>query len=123
MSFLTPYKRAMGLGSARRGAESHWSMTLSSAGLLVLVPLFVFTFGPMLGRPHEEVMAYYGRPLPAIIAGLTIFVGFMHFKNGVRVMIEDYVHGLAREVAIVVMTCVSYGAAATGIFAIARIAL
>lgn len=123
MAFLTAYKRAVGLGASRRGTEHHWSMTLSSAGLLVLVPLFVFTFGPMLGRPHEEVVQYYARPFPAIVAGLTILVGFMHFKNGVRVLIEDYVHGTAREVAIVAMTCLSYAAAATGLFAIARIAL
>ncbi len=123
MSFLTAYKRAAGAGSARRGADRHWAQTVSSAGLLVLVPLFVFTFGPMLGRPHEEVVAYYARPFPAIVAVLTLLVGFLHFRNGVRVLIEDYVQGLAREVAIIVMAWLSYAAAATGIFAIARLAL
>lgn len=123
MAYLTDRKRAIGLGSAKEGTEHFWSMTISSVALLILVPLFVFTFGPMLGEPHADVIAYFARPFPALVAGLTIAVGFMHFKNGVQVLIEDYVHGLARKVAIIAMICLSYAAAATGIFAIARIAL
>ena len=123
MQYLTDRKRAVGTGSAREGARHHWGMTVSSAGLLVLVPLFIFTFGPMLGATHAEVLVYYARPFPAIVAALTMIVGFMHFKNGVQVMLEDYVHGLLRTVLIITMICVSYGAAATALFAIARIAL
>ena len=123
MAFVTDRKRAVGLGSAKAGTEHFWSMTKSSAALLILVPLFVFTLGPMLGRPHAEVVAYFARPFPAIVAGLTIVVGFLHFKNGVQVAIEDYSDGLTRKILIMVMTGVSYAAAATGLFAIARIAL
>ncbi|MGR3291516.1 MAG: succinate dehydrogenase, hydrophobic membrane anchor protein [Paracoccaceae bacterium] len=123
MAFLTDRKRATGMGSAKTGTHHHWNMTVSSVGLLVLVPLFVFTFGSMLGQPHGEVVAYFARPFPAIVAGLTLTVGFMHFKNGVQVVIEDYVHGLARKIAIIAMICLSYGAAATGLYALARLAL
>ncbi len=98
-------------------------MTVSAVGLLFLVPLFIFTFGPMLGRPHAEVVEYFARPFPAIIAALTLIVGFMHFKNGVQIAIEDYVHGFARKILIISMICVSYGAAAAGVFAILKIAL
>tara|TARA_R110002020_G_scaffold451607_1_gene665664 strand:- start:59675 stop:60046 length:372 start_codon:yes stop_codon:yes gene_type:complete len=123
MSYMTDRKRASGLGSAKSGTAHHWSMTLSSVALLVLIPLFVFTFGPALGGTYEEIIAYYGRPFPAIVAALTIAVSFHHFNGGVQTLIEDYVHGLAQKVSIVVMTCISYGAAAIGIFAIARLAL
>lgn len=123
MSYLTDRKRAVGMGSAKTGTEHHWSMTLSSGALLVLIPLFIFTFGPMLGAPYEEVVAYFNRPFPAIVAGLTILVSFKHFAGGVQVLIEDYVHGLAQKVAIVVMTCISYAAVAVGLYAIVRLAL
>ncbi len=123
MAYVTDRKRAAGLGSAKSGTEHFWGMTKSSVALLILVPLFVFTFGPMLGAPYEEVYAYYTRPFPAIVAALTLVVGFMHFKNGVQVLIEDYTDGLTRKVLIIAMICVSYAAAATGLFAIARIAL
>ncbi|MEL6566424.1 MAG: succinate dehydrogenase, partial [Pseudomonadota bacterium] len=65
----------------------------------------------------------FARPFPAIVAALTIAVTMMHFKDGVQVLIEDYVHGTAQKVAILAMICLSYAAAATGLFAIARIAL
>ena len=123
MAYLTDLKRAVGLGSAREGTEHHWAMTKSSAALLILIPLFIFTFGPMLGRPHAEVVAFYGKPFPAVVTALTLAVGFMHFKGGVQALIEDYVHGLARKIAILLTIFLAYGAAATGLFAIAKIAL
>ncbi len=123
MSYMTDLKRATGHGSAREGTRRHWGMTKSSVALLILLPFFVFTFGPMLGQPHAEVIAYFARPFPAIVAALMIVVGFMHFKNGIQMVIEDYVHGTAREYTIIITTCLSYGAAAVGVFAIAKIAL
>jgi len=123
MRYLTDRKRARGHGSARTGTEHFWSMTVSSYGLLILVPLFVFTFGPMLGEPHDDVVAYFARPFPAIVAALTIVVGFLHFKNGVRVLIEDYVHGYMRELLIIATTGLSWAAIATGLFALIRLAL
>jgi succinate dehydrogenase / fumarate reductase membrane anchor subunit len=123
MQYLTDRKRAMGMGSAKTGTQHFWAMKVSSVALLVLIPLFVFTFGPMLGAPYEEVTAYFARPFPAIVAGLTILVTFTHFKDGVQVLIEDYVHGTMQKVLIIAMICLSYAAAATGIFAIARMAL
>ena len=43
--------------------------------------------------------------------------------DGAQVMIEDYVHGLARKVLIIAMICLSYAAAAAGVFAVIRLAL
>ncbi|WP_425040789.1 succinate dehydrogenase, hydrophobic membrane anchor protein [Primorskyibacter sp. S187A] len=123
MAFLTDRKRAVGWGSAKSGTEHFWAMKVSSVGLLVLIPLFVFTFGGILGSDYETVTAYFARPFPAIVAALTLAVGFMHFKNGVQVLIEDYAHGLTAKVLIIFTICLSYGAAATGLFAIAKLAL
>ena len=123
MRYLTDRKRAVGTGSAKSGTAHFWDMKVSSVALLILVPLFVFTFGPMLGDPHAEVVAYYARPFPALVAALTLVVGFKHFKDGCQVMIEDYVHGTMQKALIIGVTCLSYAAAATGVFAIARLAL
>lgn len=123
MRYLTDRKRAEGLGASGSGVHHFWAMKLSSAALLILTPLFIFTFGPMLGAPHAEVVAYFARPFPAIVAALMIIVTFKHFRDGVQVLIEDYVHGLAQKIWIIALTILSYGAMATGLFAIAKLAL
>ena len=64
------------------------------------------------------------RPFPAIVAALTLVVGFKHFAEGAQVMIEDYVHGTTEKVLIILTTCLSYGASLRPVlFAIARMAL
>lgn len=123
MSYLTDRKRVSGLGSAKSGTHHHWSMMVSSTALLFLVPLFIFTFGPIYGSSYDEVLAYYSNPFPAIVAALTMVVGLVHFKGGVQTLIEDYVHGFTGKVLIVATTFLSYGAAAVALFAIARLAL
>jgi len=96
MAYVTDRKRAMGMGSARTGAAHHWQMTLSSYALLILTPLFLIAVGPMIGAGHAEVVAHFARPFPAIVTGLMLVVGFQHFRQGVQVLIEDYVHPTRR---------------------------
>ena len=123
MAYLTDRKRVDGLGAAGSGTTHHWHQTILSASLVILVPLFLFTFGAILGAPYEEVVAYYSRPWPALIALLTLTVGWVHFAKGVQVMIEDYVGGFARKATIVATTCISYAAALACVYALARLAL
>jgi succinate dehydrogenase / fumarate reductase membrane anchor subunit len=123
MRYLTDRKRAAGLGSAKTGTEHFWQMQISSVALLILVPLFVITMGPILGAPYEEVTAYFARPFPAIVAALTLIVGLVHFRMGAQVMIEDYSDGLTRKLLIIGVICLSYGTLATGLFALVRLAL
>ncbi len=98
MRYLTDRKRVDGLGSAKTGTAHFWAMKTSSVALLLLVPLFVFMFGAMLGKPHDQVVAFFSRPVPAIVVALTLIVGFEHFKSGVHVLIEDYVNGMAQKI-------------------------
>ena len=123
MAFMTDRKRAIGLGSARTGTEHHWQMTLTSYALLILTPLFLIAWGPMLGEPHADVLAHFARPFPAVVTGLMLVVGFQHFRQGVQSAIEDYTHGTTRHLSIVAVACLSYGAMAVGIFALVRLAL
>ena len=123
MSFVTDRKRATPTGSARQGTERAAFMTLTAKAMIVLVPLFIFTIGPALGRPYEEVQAYFARPFPALVTALMVWVAFMHFKTGMRMVLEDYVHGYARELSINIMTIIAYGLAATGVFAVLKMAI
>jgi succinate dehydrogenase / fumarate reductase membrane anchor subunit len=121
-SYLTPRKRARALGAAHEGAGHHWRMIVSSALLLVLVPLFVIILGPTIGRPYPEVVARLARPFPAIVLGLGFLVGLLHFRQGAQVMIEDYAGGLARKGLLIAMIAVVYVILAVGLLAVARLA-
>ncbi|MEM7724582.1 MAG: succinate dehydrogenase, hydrophobic membrane anchor protein [Pseudomonadota bacterium] len=123
MAFVTDRKRVEGLGSAKTGTHHFWSMTVTSVALLIITPLFLFIVAPLLGEPFETVEATLSRPIPALITAAMLVVGFHHFKLGVTTLIEDYVQGLTRKIAIIVMTIVSYGLAAAGLVALAQIAL
>ena len=123
MRYLTDRKRAAGLGAAKSGVRHFWAMKLSSLALLILIPLFVIVFAPMPGESHEAVTRHFARPFPAIVTALTLVVGFRHFNGGAQVLIEDYLRGAARKWAIVLTTFLTWAAMATGLFAVARMAL
>ena len=123
MRYLTDRKRATGMGSAKSGTAHFWAMKVSSVALLILIPVFVFTFGTIVGEDYATVTAYFAHPFPALIAALTLIVGLEHFQSGAQVLIEDYVHGLAQKITIILIKCISYGLMAMGLFAIAKLAL
>ena len=123
MRYLTDRKRATGMGSAKSGTAHFWAMKVSSVALLILTPLFVFTLGTVVGEDYATVTAYFAHPFPALIAALTLIVGFEHFQSGAQVLIEDYVHGLAQKITIILIKCISYGLMAMSLFAIAKLAL
>ncbi|NDI14279.1 MAG: succinate dehydrogenase, partial [Rhodobacteraceae bacterium] len=87
MRYLTDRKRATGMGSAKSGTAHFWAMKVSSVALLILIPLFVFTFGNIVGEDYATVIAYFAHPFPALIAALTLIVGFEHFQSGAQVLI------------------------------------
>lgn len=123
MAFLTDRKRASGLGSAKSGTAHHWRMMVTSVALLPLCVLFIFTFGRALGLPYEEALAYYTRPLPALIALLTLTVGWFHFQDGIQSSIEDYTGGLVRKGLLIGMTCFGWLMMIASAYAVLRIAL
>jgi succinate dehydrogenase / fumarate reductase membrane anchor subunit len=123
MRFITDRKRAMGKGSAHAGTEHHWYMTVSSVALAFMVPTWIYIFGSALGGSREEVLAAFASPFPAILTGLVIFIGMRHFAKGATMMIEDYAKGSARRALVILVISLSYAITATGLFALARIAL
>lgn len=123
MRYLTDRKRAEGKGASGTGTEHHWFMTVTAVALAVLVPVFLIIFGRALGQGQEQVVATFARPFPAIVTALTLFVAMRHFAKGAQIMIEDYARGTARKIGIIAVTSLSYAVIATGLFALAKIAL
>lgn len=123
MRYLTDRKRAEGKGSAHTGTQHHWYMTVSAVGLAFMVPTWLYIFGSALGGTQEQVVATFARPFPAILTALVIFIGMRHFAKGATMMIEDYSRGTTRRLLVILAVSLSYAITATGLFAIARMAL
>ncbi len=123
MAYLTDRKRAQGTGSGRQGTMHHWQMLVSSILLVVLVPLFVLTFGIGLGGTYEETLAYFSRPFPAIVTALCLIVGILHFKREAEEAIEDYMHGVAERLTFIAVGALAYTLIAVALFALIKIAL
>lgn len=123
MRYLTDRKRAEGRGASGTGTAHHWYMQVSGAGLALIVPTFLYIFGGALGGTHEEVVATFSRPIPAIVTALVLVVSMQHFRRGAQGMLEDYTRGITRKVLIVAVIALSYTIIATGLYALARIAL
>ncbi|WP_101065653.1 succinate dehydrogenase, hydrophobic membrane anchor protein [Roseovarius salinarum] len=122
MRFLTDRKRAEGKGAAHSGTEHHWYMIVSSVGLALIVPTFLYIFGSALGGSHTDVIETFSHPGVAILTGLVLFVGLQHFQKGAQTMIEDYTQGSTRKILIICVIALSYGMTATGLFALGKIA-
>lgn len=123
MRYLTDRKQAIGKGSAHAGAHHHWAMTVSSVALLLMVPIWVIIFGRALGQDRAAVVQTFGHPFVAILTALMLVVGMRHFAMGATTMIEDYARGNVRKALIIGVQCLAMVIAATGLFALARIAL
>lgn len=125
MRFITPYKAAVGLGPARTGTRDHWRQTVYGAVLAVLTPFFVFTVlcGLITSGSRAEAMAFFGRPFPAVITGLYLVIGLLHWIRGTRMLIDDYVHSDLRHWLAMLSTLIGWVLIAVSLWALVRLAL
>ncbi|MEJ1990803.1 MAG: succinate dehydrogenase, hydrophobic membrane anchor protein [Maritimibacter sp.] len=122
MRYLSDRKNATGLGSARSGTDHFWEQRLSAIALLVLTPLFIFPLAYNMGDSYADVRAAYSNPINAIVAIAFFATAFLHFYQGLKVVIEDYVHGRWELVLVISMRLISTLLALVGIFAVLKIA-
>ncbi len=98
-------------------------MIVSAVGLAILTPAVVYIFGTALGSGYEQAHAILSHPLSAIVTAIALLVGLDHFRRGAQMMIEDYLHGLGKKIAVIAAIALSWFLMACGLFALARIAL
>ena len=91
--------------------------------LIFLVAWLIYAVLSLAGGGYEASRTFIANAGNAALLGLLLVMVLCHAMLGLQVVIEDYSDGLTRKALIIAMTCVSYAAAATGLFAIARIAL
>src|SRR5437588_8815326 len=124
MSLRSPLGKVLGTGSAKQGVHHWWAQRLTS---VALVPLSVWFVVSLLSLPpHEQatVVAWMGQSGTALLLVLLVLVGAWHSQLGLRVVVEDYVHGApARTVTLVLLMFAHVLLAGAGVVAVLRVAL
>jgi succinate dehydrogenase / fumarate reductase membrane anchor subunit len=119
----TPLARIEGLGAAHAGTAHFWRQRLTAAALIPLSIWFVASALAYVGAEQGAVATFFAVPVNAILMFLFIVAAVYHMSIGLQVVIEDYFHGEALKISLLVLVrgfCWAVGA--TAAFALFRMA-
>jgi succinate dehydrogenase / fumarate reductase membrane anchor subunit len=119
----TPLKRVRGLGTAHHGTETFWRQRLTAVANVPLVIFLILAIVTHIGASYANVHAFLARPLVALAFAALILSAAIHMRIGLKEIIEDYVHGGAKVVAILLATFFAVGVGLASILAIVKISL
>lgn len=114
--------RVRGLGSARSGSHHWWLQRVTALGNIILVLWFLFSLLRLPSLDHKTVVTWLGSPLSALLMALLVINACWHFRIGLQVVIEDYVHGGMRIVTLGLLHLWTFGAGGLALFSILKIA-
>ena len=119
----TPLGKVRGLGSAGHGGE-HWlTERVTSIALLLLGTWLIASLLLLPKLDQRTLVEWLHAPSGAVPMALLVIVGFRHALDGMKVVIDDYVHEEGRRFAWnLLMLFLAFGGAALALFALARIA-
>jgi succinate dehydrogenase / fumarate reductase membrane anchor subunit len=119
----TPLKRVRGLGAARHGTETFWRQRLTAVANVPLVIFLILAIVTHVGASYADVHAFLARPLVALAFAALILSAAVHMRVGLKEIIEDYVHGGAKIVAILLATFFAIGIGLASLLALLKISL
>jgi succinate dehydrogenase / fumarate reductase, membrane anchor subunit len=122
VSLRSPLGHVLGLGSAKEGVHHWWSQRLTSIALVPLTVWFTVSLLTLPSFDHPIVVAWMAHAWTALLMLLFVLVATWHSQLGVRVVIEDYVGGGAKTLALVLSSFIHCVIAVAGVFAILKIA-
>jgi succinate dehydrogenase / fumarate reductase, membrane anchor subunit len=122
MSLRSPLGKVLGAGSAKEGVHHWWLQRLTSIALVPLTIWFVVSLLSLPSFEHVTVITWMAQTWTALLLILFILVATWHSQLGVRVVVEDYVHGGAKTLTLVLITFIHAFVAAAGVFAVLKVA-
>ena len=123
MSLRSPLGRVLGAGAAHDGVRHWWRQRLTSIALVPLTVWFVVSLLALPSLGYGTLVAWMSQSWTALLLILLVLTAAWHSQLGVRVVVEDYVHGTgARTLTLVVLGFAHVLLAAAGVFAVLRVA-
>jgi succinate dehydrogenase / fumarate reductase membrane anchor subunit len=103
MQYRSDIKRVKGLGTAKHGF-SHWWMQRLSAVLMIPLGLwFFYSLMSIETISADSVIMWLQQPIQAILMAIWTITVVYHGALGMQVIIEDYVHGKAMALTLLVL--------------------
>ena len=119
----TPLGKVRGLGAAHRGTETFWRQRMTAIANVPLVLFLILSIVSHIGAPYSEVKAYLAQPLVALALLALVVSAAIHMRIGLMEIIQDYVHGGAKTIAILLATFFAAGVGLASVVAILKISL
>ena len=121
-SMRTPLGRVRSLGASHSGTSDFWVQRLTAvASVLLMLPVVIVVM-MLLGRNQAGAAQILGAPLVPIVLLLFIIATVWHMKNGMQVVIEDYVHNETIKLALIMANnFFSFAVALASIYAILKL--
>ncbi len=117
----SPFGLAAGLGSAKAGVEQWWRERLSAIALVPLTLWLVASLIALRGSNYQVVVTWLRTPFATLMMVLLV-ITLYHTALGLQVVVEDYVHTVAKLPALIVLRLACFALAAIGILAVLHIA-
>jgi succinate dehydrogenase / fumarate reductase membrane anchor subunit len=119
----SPLGKVRRLGSAREGGE-HWLTERVTSIALLLLGTWLAASLMLLPRLDQHTLAEWLRaPSGAVPMALLVVIGFRHALDGMKVVVDDYVHEEGnRFVLNTLLLFLAVGGAALALFAVANLA-
>jgi len=108
-SLSTPRKRIEGLGSAKHGAGI-WKAERFTSLLLVPLILWALWQAPAVAAAgYSGALLWLRDPVNLVLFAATLSISLWHMEMGLRVIIEDYVHGFLGAMLVLLNTLFCWG--------------
>lgn len=119
----TPLGKVAGLGSAKHGG-GHWlEERFTSIAMLLLSLWLVFSLVMLPVLDRATLTEWLGSAWGAVPMTLFVLAAFRHGVDGLKVVVDDYVHDEGNRIALhFFLTMAGIAGAATSLFALAKIA-
>ena len=119
----TPLGKVRGLGSAHHGGE-HWlTERVASIALLFLGTWLLASLLLLPKLDQRTLVEWLHAPSGAIPMALLVVIGFRHALDGMKVVVDDYVHQEGDRFAWnILLLFLAVAGGAIALFAVARIA-
>ena len=119
----TQLGKVRGLGAAGGGIVHHWWLQrVTAVSNLFLVLWFVVSLVRLPSLDYGSTLLWLRQPMVAVPMCLLILTVFWHFRLGVQVMLEDYLHGSKRVIAMLALNFYTIGLAALALFSVLKVA-